>query len=86
MGLSLMAAVAPRGLLRADVGTRLPFLRRDGPDPAWLPHGDWLIGLSKMPESGKKCLVAIASNRVQARTPAQQASPPFMLPHLASFW
>ena len=63
-------------LLRADLPSLLPFLRRDGPEPAWLPHSDWLIGLSKAPESGKELLVAIASNRVQQQTPLRQTSLP----------
>ena len=63
-------------LLRADLPNRLASLRREGPEPAWLGHGDWLIGLSKAPESGKEVLVAIASNRVKVQTPHQQASLP----------
>ena len=63
-------------LLRADLPSLLPFLRRDGPESAWLLHSDWLIGLSKAPESRKELLVAIASNRVQPQTPIQQTSLP----------
>jgi signal transduction histidine kinase len=63
--------------LRADLPSLLPFLRRDSPEPAWLPHGDWLIGLSKAPESGKELLIAIASNRVPPQAPVPPAiSPP----------
>jgi signal transduction histidine kinase len=74
-------------LLRADLPSLLPFLRRDGPESEWLPHGDWLIGLSKAPESGKELLVAIASNRVQPRMPLQQSSlpPPRTGIYVASF-
>jgi len=50
--------------LRAGLPGLLPLLRREGPEPAWEPHGDWLIGLAKTPESGKELLAAIVSNSV----------------------
>lgn len=76
------AAVASRNsaehveLLRSDLPNVLASLRRQGPEPAWLGRGDWIIGLSKAPESGKEVLVAIASKRVKVQTPHQQASMP----------
>jgi signal transduction histidine kinase len=61
--------------LRADLPGLLPLLRREGSEPAWEPEGDWLIGLSKAPESGKELLVAIASSAVQTPAPPPLPAP-----------
>lgn len=72
------AAVAFAGRvesLRADLPSLLPLLRREGSEPAWEPEGDWLIGLSKTPESGKELLIGVASSAVQTPAPPPLPAP-----------
>jgi signal transduction histidine kinase len=59
--------------LRADLPGLLPVLRREGSEPVWETHGDWLIGLAKAPESGKELLVAVVSLAIEV--PALPATP-----------
>ena len=59
--------------LRQDLPALLDALRRDGAEPVWLEHGDWMVGLAKAPESGKELLVAVASAGLTA--PSVKASP-----------
>ena len=70
---SAVAYAAQVESLRAALPNLLPMLRREGSEPAWEPHGDWLIGISKAPESGKELLVAIDKSGVSA--PAAQPPP-----------
>lgn len=62
--------------LRADLPGLLPYLRREGPEPAWQPHGDWLVGIAKAPESGKELLVAVAAKSVEAAKVEPRGKPP----------
>jgi signal transduction histidine kinase len=48
--------------LRADLPGLLPALRRNTPEPVWIEHGPWLVGLAKAPESGKELVVGVASS------------------------
>lgn len=59
--------------LRADLPGLLPILRRDAPEPVWIEHGTWQIGLGKAPESGKELLVGIASSRLRTGAPPANA-------------
>jgi signal transduction histidine kinase len=61
--------------LRADLPGLLPALRRDTPEPIWIEHGPWQIGLAKSPESGKELLVGIASADLPAEDSVLPAPP-----------
>ena len=62
--------------LRADLPGLLPALRRDGPEPVWIEHGAWQVGLAKAPESGKELLLAIASTRLPPQPPIPTVAGP----------
>jgi signal transduction histidine kinase len=61
--------------LSANLPGLLSLLRRDSPEPTWIDHGPWLIGLAKAPESGKELLLGIAASRLPADAPTLPLSP-----------
>jgi signal transduction histidine kinase len=71
-----IAFVTELEALRADLPGLLPALRRDAPEPVWLDHGPWQIGLARAPESGKELLVGIASDTLPSGPPSLPAPPP----------
>jgi signal transduction histidine kinase len=71
-----IAFVTELEALRADLPGLLPALRRDTPEPVWLDHGPWQIGLARAPESGKELLIGIAS----ATLPSEPSSLPAPTP------
>jgi signal transduction histidine kinase len=60
--------------LRADIPALLPSLRRNIPEPTWLEHGPWMLGLAKAPESGKELLIGILHSAVAGQRPASTTS------------